>query len=87
LAPGAALDETDIARRFSVVGVPRCARRCGNSRQAAWSMRARIVVRVARPSLDRLTGCSRQWPNSEALCAGLAADGCRPRIASAGGDS
>src|SRR6195952_381512 len=74
LPPGAALDETEIAQRFSVSRTP-----VGEAlRQLAASglvdARAHRGAVVARPSLDRLTGMFEAMAELEALCAGLAAE-------------
>jgi len=74
LPPGAALDETEIAQRFSVSRTP--VREA--LRQLAVSglveARAHRGAVVARPSLDRLTGMFEAMAELESLCAGLAAE-------------
>src|SRR3977135_1598198 len=74
LAPGSGLDETDIARRFSVSRtpvrgalVPLCA---GGLVEA----RAHRGAVVAQPSIERLTGMFEAMAELEAICAGLAAE-------------
>src|SRR5215468_9545843 len=74
LAPGAGLDETDIARRFSVSRTP--------VREALRQLVASGLVEarphrgavVARPTIDRLTGMFEAMAELEAICAGLAAE-------------
>jgi DNA-binding GntR family transcriptional regulator len=74
LPPGAALDETDIARRFSVSRTP--VREA--LRQLAVSglieTRAHRGAVVAQPTLERLTGMFEAMAELEAICAGLAAE-------------
>ena len=78
LAPGAALDETDIARRFNVSRTP--------VREALRQLVASGLVEarphrgavVARPSIERLTGMFEAMAELEALCAGLAAERMTP---------
>src|SRR6476646_2596739 len=74
LAPGAPLDETDIARRFSVSRTP--------VREALRQLVASGLVEarphrgavVAQPSIERLTSMFEAMAELEALCAGLAAE-------------
>jgi DNA-binding GntR family transcriptional regulator len=78
LPPGAPLDETDIARRFSVSRTP--------VREALRQLAASGLVDaqahrgavVARPSIERLTGMFEAMAELEALCAGLAAERMSP---------
>ena len=74
LAPGTALDETELARRFAVSRTP--VREA--IRQLAASglveTRAHRAAVVARPTPERLTGMFEVMAELEALCAGLAAE-------------
>ena len=74
LPPGGALDETELARRFSVSRTP--VREA--IRQLAASglvdARAHRGAVVARPSEDRIVGMFEAMAELEALCAGLAAE-------------
>src|SRR5215475_3901017 len=74
LAPGAPLDETDIARRFSVSRTP--VREALRQLAASGLVEARAHrgAVVARPSLERLNGMFEAMAELEALCAGLAAE-------------
>src|ERR1700676_1098488 len=79
LAPGAALDETDIARRFKVSRTPvREALRqlAASGLIDAWAHRGAVV---ARPSTERLTGMFEAMAELEALWPGLAAARMTPR--------
>src|SRR5689334_15824932 len=74
LPPGAALDETEIARRFSVSRTPvREALRQLVASGLVEAQAHRSAV-VARPSVERLTGMFEAMAELEALCAGLAAE-------------
>jgi DNA-binding GntR family transcriptional regulator len=78
LPPGAPLDETDIARRFSVSRTP--------VREALRQLVASGLVEarphrgavVARPTIERLTGMFEAMAELEAICAGLAAERMTP---------
>src|SRR5216684_2554793 len=74
LPPGAALDETDIARRFSVSRTP--VREALRQLAASGLIEARAHrgAVVARPTLERLNGMFEAMAELEALCAGLAAE-------------
>jgi len=74
LAPGAPLDETDIARRFNVSRTP--VREALRQLAASGLVEARAHrgAVVARPSLERLNGMFEAMAELEALCAGLAAE-------------
>ena len=78
LPPGASLDETDLARRFSVSRTPvREALRQLAASGLVDSQAHRGAV-VARPSVERLTGMFEAMAELEALCAGLAAERMSP---------
>src|SRR6201747_146398 len=74
LAPGSALDETDIARRFVVsrAQVREALRQLVAS--GLVEARAHRGAVVAQPSIERLTGMFEAMAELEALCAGLAAE-------------
>jgi DNA-binding GntR family transcriptional regulator len=78
LAPGAALDETELARRFRVSRTP--VREA--IRQLAASglveVRAHRGAVVAHPTEERLNGMFEAMAELEALCAGLAAERMTP---------
>jgi DNA-binding GntR family transcriptional regulator len=78
LPPGAPLDESDIARRFSVSRTP--------VREALRQLVASGLVEarphrgavVAQPTIERLTGMFEAMAELEAICAGLAAERMTP---------
>ena len=74
LAPGAPLDETDIARRFNVSRTP--VREALRQLAASGLVEARAHrgAVVARPTLDGLNEMFEAMAELEALCAGLAAE-------------
>jgi DNA-binding GntR family transcriptional regulator len=78
LPPGAALDETDIARRFSVSRTP--VREALRQLVASGLVDARAHrgAVVAQPSIERLTAMFEAMAELEALCAGLAAERMTP---------
>ncbi len=78
LAPGAALDETDIARRFSVSRTP--VREALRQLAASGLIEARAHrgAVVAQPSIERLSGMFEAMAELEALCAGLSAERMTP---------
>jgi DNA-binding GntR family transcriptional regulator len=78
LAPGSALDETDIARRFSVSRTP--VREALRQLVASGLVEARAHrgAVVAQPSIERLSGMFEAMAELEALCAGLAAERMTP---------
>jgi DNA-binding GntR family transcriptional regulator len=74
LPPGAALDETDIARRFNVSRTPVREALRQLAASGLIDSRAHRGAVVARPSLERLTEMFEAMAELEALCAGLAAE-------------
>ncbi|WP_420132076.1 GntR family transcriptional regulator [Rhodopseudomonas sp.] len=78
LAPGASLDETEIAKRFNVSRTP--------VREALRQLVASGLVEsrphhgavVAQPSFERLTGMFEAMAELEAMCAGFAAERMSP---------
>jgi DNA-binding GntR family transcriptional regulator len=78
LAPGAALDETKIARRFNVSRTP--VREALRQLVASGLVEARAHrgAVVAQPSLERLSAMFEAMAELEALCAGLAAQRMTP---------
>jgi DNA-binding GntR family transcriptional regulator len=78
LAPGAALDETDIARRFNVSRTP--VREALRQLAASGLVEARAHrgAVVAQPSVERLGGMFEAMAELEALCSGLAAERMTP---------
>ena len=74
LPPGAALDETDIARRFNVSRTPVREALRQLAASGLIDARAHRGSVVARPSIDRLAGMFEAMAELEALCAGLAAE-------------
>jgi DNA-binding GntR family transcriptional regulator len=74
LAPGAALDETELARRFAVSRTPvREAIRLLDASGLVEARPHRAAV-VARPSHQRLIGMFEAMAELEALCAGFSAE-------------
>jgi len=78
LAPGAALDETDLARRFNVSRTPVREALRQLAASGLVDTRAHRGAVVARPSFDRLTAMFEAMAELEALCAGLAAERMQP---------
>jgi DNA-binding GntR family transcriptional regulator len=78
LAPGAPLDETDIARRFNVSRTPVREALRQLAASGLVDARAHRGAVVARPSIERLTGMFEAMAELEALCAGLAAERMTP---------
>jgi DNA-binding GntR family transcriptional regulator len=74
LPPGAALDETDIARRFKVSRTPVREALRQLAASGLIDARAHRGAVVARPTIDRLSGMFEAMAELEALCAGLAAE-------------
>jgi DNA-binding GntR family transcriptional regulator len=78
LAPGSALDETDIARRFSVSRTPVREALRQLAASGLVETRAHRGAVVAQPSIERLGGMFEAMAELEALCAGLAAERMMP---------
>ncbi|MGN8550694.1 GntR family transcriptional regulator [Bradyrhizobium sp. 13971] len=78
LAPGAGLDETDLARRFNVSRTPVREALRQLAASGLIDARAHRGAVVARPSLERLTGMFEAMAELEAMCAGLAAERMTP---------
>jgi DNA-binding GntR family transcriptional regulator len=74
LPPGAALDETDIARRFNVSRTPVREALRQLAASGLVETRAHRGAVVAQPTLERLTGMFEAMAELEAICAGLAAE-------------
>jgi DNA-binding GntR family transcriptional regulator len=74
LAPGAPLDETEIARRFNVSRTPVREALRQLAASGLVDSRAHRGAVVARPSVERLTGMFEAMAELEAICAGLAAE-------------
>jgi len=74
LAPGAALDETGLAKRFSVSRTP--VREAIHMLAASGliEVRAHRAAVVARPTYERLIGMFEAMAELEAMCAGYAAE-------------
>ena len=78
LPPGAPLDETDTARRFSVSRTPVREALRQLAASGLVETRAHRGAVVARPTLERLTGMFEAMAELEAICAGLAAERMTP---------
>ncbi|ODM74780.1 GntR family transcriptional regulator [Bradyrhizobium elkanii] len=78
LAPGAGLDETDLAQRFNVSRTPVREALRQLAASGLIDARAHRGAVVARPSLERLTGMFEAMAELEAICAGLAAERMTP---------
>jgi DNA-binding GntR family transcriptional regulator len=74
LTPGAALDETTLARRFEVSRTPVREAIRMLAASGLVEVRAHRAAVVARPSLDQLAGMFEAMAELEALCAGFAAE-------------
>lgn len=74
LPPGAPLDETEIASRFSVSRTPVREALRQLAASGLVESRAHRGAFVARPSVARLTGMFEAMAELEAMCAGLAAE-------------
>src|SRR5271169_448955 len=78
LPPGAALDETDLARRFNVSRTPVREALRQLAASGLVDARAHRGAVVAQPSIERLSGMFEAMAELEALCAGLAAERMTP---------
>lgn len=78
LAPGSPLDETDIARRFSVSRTPVREALRQLAASGLVDARAHRGAVVARPSIERMTEMFEAMAELEAICAGLAAERMAP---------
>src|SRR3982075_3073337 len=78
LAPGAALDETDIAKRFNVSRTPVREALRQLAASGLVDARAHRGAVVARPSIERLTGMFEAMGELEAVGASLAAERMTP---------
>ncbi len=74
LPPGAALDETELARRFSVSRTPVREAIRMLAASGLVEVRAHRAAVVARPSPEHLAGMFEVMAELEALCAGYAAE-------------
>jgi DNA-binding GntR family transcriptional regulator len=73
LAPGTALDETTLARRFDVSRTPVREAIRMLAASGLVEVRAHRAAMVARPSLEQLVGMFEAMAELESLCAGFAA--------------
>lgn len=78
LAPGAPLDETEIAKRFSVSRTPVREALRQLATTGLVEARAHRGAVVARPSAERLTGMFEAMAELEGTCAGLSAQRMTP---------
>ena len=78
LAPGTALDEAGIAKRFSVSRTPVREALRQLTASGLVDARAHYGAVVAQPSVGRLNAMFEAMAELEALCAGLAAEGMTP---------
>jgi DNA-binding GntR family transcriptional regulator len=78
LAPGSPLDETDIARRFSVSRTPVREALRQLAASGLVDARAHRGAVVARPTVERMTEMFEAMAELEAICAGLAAERMAP---------
>ncbi|MGH6665541.1 MAG: GntR family transcriptional regulator [Pseudolabrys sp.] len=74
LEPGAALDETTLARRFDVSRTPVREAIRMLAASGLVEVRAHRAAAVAQPSLEQLAGTFEAMAELEALCAGFAAE-------------